>query len=177
MKIPSVKTFALILPLLLLPAVAAAQGTTPPPATCSTAMNTALPPLWQGWTATVPVTAATRAADQPEVAIGKAYAATLQPNAQMSYAVPLGKPAKDGSFGGLFMLTIDKAGVYSIGLDQAAWIDVVKDEHSLTSVAHGHGPDCSTIHKYVDFQLMPGHYTIQISAADKSALTMEVVAR
>lgn len=170
------KILALILPLALLPAVALAQDNPPPP-TCSTAMNTALPPLWQAWTTTVPVTGATKAADQPEIAVGKAYAATLQPNAQMSYAVPLGKPAKDGSFGGLFMLTVDKAGVYSIGLDQAAWIDLVKDEHSLESAAHGHGPDCSTIHKYVDFKLDPGHYTIQISAADKSALTVEVVAK
>lgn len=172
------KTLAIILPLALLPAAALAQDAAiPPPPTCSTAMNAALPPLWQGWTTTVPVTAATKAAEQPEIAIGKAYAATLQPNAQMQYSVPLGKTPKEGSFGGLFMLTIDKAGVYSVALDQGAWIDLVKDEHSLTSVAHGHGPECSTIRKYVDFQLIPGHYTIQISAADKPALTIEVVAK
>jgi hypothetical protein len=171
------KTVLLILPLALLPAVASAQDANPPPPTCSTAMNTALPPLWQSWTTTVPVTAAAKAADQPEIAIGRAYAATLQPNAQVVYSVPLGKTPAEGSFGGLFMLTVDKAGVYSIGLDQGAWIDLVKDEHGLNSVAHGHGPDCSTIHKYVDFQLIPGHYTIQISAADKPALTLEVVAK
>lgn len=174
------KILALILPLALLPTAALAQDNPPPP-TCSTAqntgMNTALPPLWQAWTTTVPVTAATKAADQPEIALGKAYAATLQPTAQVQYSIPLGKAPKDNSFGGLFMLTVDKAGIYSIALDQAAWIDVVKDEQTVKSGAHGHGPDCSTIRKYVEFQLIPGHYTIQISAADKQALTVEVVAK
>ncbi|HVZ29675.1 MAG TPA: hypothetical protein VG839_04735 [Asticcacaulis sp.] len=179
------KTLILILPLVLLPAVACAQSNNPPPPTCSTAqntgqntgMNSALPPQWQGWTTTLPVTAATKAADQPEIAIGKAYAAKLQPTAQMEYSTPLGKPPKDGSFGGLFMLTVEKAGAYSIALDQGAWVDVVKDEQNVKSGAFGHGPDCSTIHKYVEFQLIPGHYTIQISAADKPDLTIEVVAK
>ncbi len=172
------KTLAVILPLVLMPVAATAQdAANPPPPTCSTAMNTALPPLWKSWTTTVPVTGATKAADQPEIAIGKAYAASLQPTAQMEYSIPLGKTPKEGSFGGLFMLTIEKAGVYSIALDQAAWIDVVKDEQSVQSASHGHGPDCSTIRKFVDFQLIPGHYTIQISAADKQALTIEVVAK
>jgi hypothetical protein len=32
----------------------------------------------------------------------------------------------------------------------------------LTSIAHGHGPDCSGIRKMVDFRLEAGSYVLQI---------------
>ena len=164
------KALFLALPLVLLPAAGFAQ--TAPAACASTNANLSAP--WQGWTATAPLTAAAKAADQPDVKPGQAYAVTLQPTTQMQYTIPLGRAPKDGSFGGLFSLTVATAGTYSIALDQGAWIDMVRDQQAVKSSSHGHGPDCSTIHKTVEFQLTPGQYTIQVSAADAPALTLEV---
>ena len=61
--------------------------------------------------------------------------------------------------------TIAKAGHYRLAIDQKAWIDVQADgaAAALESVGHGHGPDCSSIVKFVTFDLSPGHYTIALS--------------
>ncbi len=172
-------TLSLLLTLVIavMPAVGHAQTqAASPPATCSTAMNTALPAAWSAWTQAESLTAAPNAATQPEMALGHAYTVTLSPIASVQYPLAL-KKVTPGSFGGLFMLTIDKAGTYSVALDNGGWLDMVRDGQSLRSSAHGHGPDCSTIHKIVEFDLTPGHYTLQLSNADKDTATLEVVAK
>ncbi len=147
-----------------------------PAPTCSTALDKALPEAWVAWTKPESLAAAETPATQPEIAIGHAYKVQLQPTAKVEYAVPMTK-LKDGTFGGLFMLTIDKAGTYTVGVDQAAWVDLVRDGQALKSSAHGHGPECSTLHKTVDFSLIPGHYTLQLSNAPQATSVVEVVAK
>ncbi|RYY24291.1 MAG: hypothetical protein EOP62_17465 [Sphingomonadales bacterium] len=60
---------------------------------------------------------------------------------------------------------IETAGDYGIALDQAGWIDVAKAGASapLKSVAHGHGPECSSIRKIVRFTLEPGVYRVALT--------------
>lgn len=67
--------------------------------------------------------------------------------------------------GATLYFTIAKAGHYRLAIDQKAWIDVRADGAAapLTSVGHGHGPECSTIAKYVTFDLMPGQYTLDLT--------------
>jgi hypothetical protein len=143
---------------------------------CSTALNAALPETWKVWTTPETLPAAATPATQPEILLGHAYMAQLKPTASVSYAVQP-KKTTDGTFGGLLMLTIDKAAVYTIALDQAAWIDVVRDGKGLKPSGHGHGPDCTTIRKMADFKLDPGHYTLQISNAPKDTVLIGVVAK
>ncbi len=64
----------------------------------------------------------------------------------------------------LVPIEIATAGTYRVALSEAAWVDMVRDGISLPSVAHGHGPRCSGIHKIVDFRLAPGRYALQLSA-------------
>ena len=81
-------------------------------------------------------------------------------------AVPLpADQAKRPGKGATLSFTIAKAGHYRLALDQKAWIDVQADKAAapLESVGHGHGPDCSSIAKFVTFDLAPGHYTIALS--------------
>ena len=144
--------------------------------TCSTALDTALPAALAGWTKTETLPAAANAATQPTLALGHAYAVQLSPVAAVSYPVAP-KKLKDGSFGGLFMLTIEKGGTYTVAFDSAAWIDVIHDGQWVRSAGFGHGPDCSTIHKVVDFALTPGHYTIQVSSAPKDTAVLMVVVK
>lgn len=44
----------------------------------------------------------------------------------------------------------------------------------VTSVAHGHGPACSTIRKTVDFDLKPGRYLLQVARSRTEAIRIMV---
>ena len=100
-----------------------------------TATDAALPSTLAGWTT-----------PGDEFAVGK--------------PVVLEAPAGSVTIG----FRIDKAGNYGIALDQAGWIDVsaVGASAPLKSVAHGHGPDCSSIRKVVRFALEPGAYRLDL---------------
>jgi len=71
---------------------------------------------------------------------------------------------------------VTQAGVYGVALNQPGWIDVFPEldgSAALPSVAHGHGPECSTIRKIVRFRLVPGKYKLTIvgmPAADAKAM-------
>ena len=155
------------------PFVAHAQTAAPD---CSTVTAPALPDAWSAFPQPSPLTAAAKAADQPEVKVGQAYALTLAPAAQAEYSVAP-KMVTPGSFGGLLMLTVDTAGVYSVGISDKVWVDVIRDGQTLRSVAHQEGPACGAIHKMVDFQLDPGHYTIQLSNAPAATATVEIITK
>ena len=83
--------------------------------------------------------------------------------------------------GGAVMIEfkVETAGRYGIALDQRGWIDVlpgVTGGEALKSVAHGHGPECSTIRKIVRFDLKPGLYRRYVTGLDKPAAKVMLVA-
>lgn len=168
------KTLIAVALLALTPCAAFAEDAAKP--VCSTALNATLPEAWKIWANPETVAAAATPATQPEILLGHAYTAPLKPGASVDFAAPV-KKLKEGTFGGLFMLTIEKAGVYTIGLDQPAWVDVVRDGKVINSSGHGHGPACTTIRKMVDFKLDPGHYTVQLSNAPKDTAVIAVVTK
>ena len=144
------------------------------PVTCA-AIDKALPAPWTGWTTPGSLKGGSGLATAGKLGVGHTYAAALPASADMTYVVPLPKPAAAGTFGGLFTLTVDKAGTYSIALSEGAWIDVTPAAGKvLLSSAHGHGPACTTIHKVVDFALEPGAYLVQISGAPKSPVVIAI---
>lgn len=115
------------------------------------------------WVDPVFISAAKDAAHLADVQLqaGQAARLHLYPMAEVRFPVPPGKP---GGTGGLAEVTIAEAGNYRVALGTPAWIDLVADGKALTSIAHGHGPKCSSIRKMVDFALQPGRYTLMISA-------------
>ena len=106
---------------------------------------------------------------------GRPAALKLQPAAGVNFQPPLGRPAKDGTFGGSFALHVDRADYYRIALSAGAWIDVIQSGHPLSSAAHMHGPACSGIAKIVTFQLQPGDYVVQLSEAKADGMLAMVV--
>ena len=161
----------------LTPVAAQAQMSPAAPPAC-TALDKAVPAPWRSWTTPEPLQGGANLATAGKLVVGHTYSAALSASAAMSYVVPLPKPAADGSLAGLFTLTIDTAGTYSIALNNGAWIDVAPAAgQPLTSVAHGHGPACTTIHKVVDFALQPGAYVVQISGAQTSPVVIEIEAK
>lgn len=73
-------------------------------------------------------------------------------------------------------IRIRKAGTFGIALDQPGWIDLAPMRGKpLASVAHGHGPDCSTIRKIVRFRLQPGSYRVSVSRLTKPSAKLMLV--
>jgi hypothetical protein len=90
----------------------------------------------------------------------------------------LPKGAKPGR-AAMIEFRVAKAGTYGIALDQPGWIDVLSGAaggESLKSVAHGHGPECSTIRKIVRFQLAPGTYRAFASGLGQARAKLMLVA-
>jgi hypothetical protein len=134
-----------------------------------------LPPSLAAWTAKTDVVSATGppGLGTAQLRVGQAVRATLHGTREVSYPVQPAKPGGSVAYGGLFGFSVERAGTYRVALSSAAWVDVVRDGQAVASIAHGHGPDCSTIRKMVDYPLQPGVYVLQISAnADPQAAVM-----
>lgn len=129
------------------------------------------------WSATIGLEAAGSTSSMPRsrLAIGQAARLTLLPAAEVRYPVSPGKPGGSVSYGGLVEIEVREAGTYRVAVASAAWIDIIREREPVTSIAHGHGPDCSGIRKMVTFPLAPGRYTLQISANSEPQTTVLVV--
>ena len=104
------------------------------------------------------------------IAIDQGTGLRLQPVETVVFAPVPDRAPKPGSFGGVYQFNVATAGTYRIALEAGAWIDVVHDGKSLTSVAHIEGPACSGIRKIVDFTLAPGRYALQLSGAKEAPM-------
>lgn len=137
-----------------------------------------LPAPLAGWATRSALTAGTDATklDGARIQIGRAVDLSLAPTPSMHYAVRPENPGGSVSHGGMVAFTVEAAGTYRVAISSAAWLDVVRDGVSLTSVGHGHGPACSGIRKMVDFSLQPGAYTLQVAGNGAPAISV-IVAR
>jgi hypothetical protein len=96
-------------------------------------------------------------------AIGRAVTLTLGPVAAAGF---LAAPAKPVAMGAAVAVVVPRAGRWRVSLDAGVWIDLVgADRRAVTSIAHAHGAACSGVRKTVDFDLAPGRYFVQLSAA------------
>jgi hypothetical protein len=121
---------------------------------------------WSGWAIATPLAAAGRPADLATAMLAPGHRAdvTLLPASDVMFATPPARPVATGSTGGMLALTIATAGKYRLSLGGAMWADMIgQDGKAVAPTEHGHGPQCSNIHKYVDFPLLPGRYVIQLS--------------
>lgn len=137
----------------------------------------ALPGELSGWNQRASLAAAQDAGSAARLTPGMGVDGTLRPTPEVRYALRPEKPGGSVSFGGIYAFTVSKAGRYRVALGSAAWIDVINASETakgLTSIAHGHGPDCSGIRKMVDFALEPGDYLLQILATADAKLPLLV---
>jgi hypothetical protein len=132
---------------------------------------------YAAWTAKKAAASAARAADLPKAELipGQAVLAALHPTREIGFMVQPEKPGGSVSKGGMFSLRIDTPGVYRFALGAGPWVDVLKDEVVVQSIAHGPGPACSGIRKTVDFPLEAGVYVLQISASPDDTLALLVL--
>lgn len=143
------------------------------------AMDAQLPAELSGWATKSAVTAA-KGEDglaAATVKVGTGYDAALLPTPQVAYLSQPEKPGGSVSHGGLFQFNVEKEGTYRVALGSAAWIDLIEGGKALQAATFGHGPDCTSIRKIVDFKLKPGPHTLQISANASDKLPLMVAAK
>lgn len=136
-----------------------------------------LPADLAGWSvAHRPLKAAVKLAGTGKALLvqGAAFDAALAPTPKVAYVIEPGKPGGSVSFGGLFAFDIAEAGRYRVAQNGRSWVDVIVDGKAATSVAHGHGPECSGVTKMVEYDLPAGRHLLQVAANGDAALTVMV---
>lgn len=146
----------------------------PEAASCTAPAPLAAP--WTGWRLGSEIKAGVGAAGAPALILGKPVEAMLVPVAQAAFVTPPVKGDAEG-YAGLFALTLKKAARIGIGLSGPAWIDVIDGKAALTSVDHGHGPECSGIRKIVWFDLSAGRNIVQIAGAQSQTIKVMAAAK
>ncbi|SMX55549.1 conserved hypothetical protein; putative exported protein [Bradyrhizobium sp. ORS 285] len=101
---------------------------------------------------------------------------TLRPLAEAKLPTPPERAPKDGSFAGVTRLTAaPKAGVYTVSLSAAAWIDLVQDGRILKPIAFSGATDCDGIRKTVKYELAAQPFTLQISGAPEATIAVAIL--
>lgn len=169
-------------PLRLVPTALAALLCTAPaaaqmdhaPAQCAAPAD--LPTAMASWRNPVPLQAGTdrKGAARAMLTPGQTVTLALLPTPRIAYPLRPAKPGGSVSHGGLASFTVKEAGTWRVALGSGAWVDVISGGQAATSIAHGHGPDCTGIRKMVDYDLKPGRYTLQIAANGEDSLPLLV---
>jgi hypothetical protein len=111
------------------------------------------------------------------IAPGKNIALTLDPVDKVTFPLAPERKPIAGTFGGVYHVTVATAGTYRVALQSGAWIDLIRDGKSLTSIAYMEGAPCSGIRKIVDFALQPGTYTLQLSSAKAAQMRILIATK
>ena len=128
--------------------------------------------------------AALTAADRQKLTSGAEIAAIpatgivleLRPAAEAKLPTAPERAPKDGTFAGLTRIAAaPKAGVYTISLSTAAWIDVVQDGKILKPIAFSGATDCDGIRKTVKYELGPQPFALQVSGAPETTIAVAIL--
>ncbi|UFZ02536.1 hypothetical protein LQG66_25050 [Bradyrhizobium ontarionense] len=100
----------------------------------------------------------------------------LRPAADAKLPTAPERAPKDGTFAGVARFTAaPRAGVYTVGLSAAAWIDVVQDGKTLKPIAFSGATDCDGIRKTVKYELGSQPFVLQISGAPEDAISVAIL--
>lgn len=108
----------------------------------------------------------------------QAFALSLVPVAEVTYALPPAKKAKDASgvqFGGMLAFAApDKAGAYQVTLSGEGWIDLVQGGATLSSADHSGAKNCPGLRKSVRFNVDAAPVVLQISGAPAESIKVAI---
>lgn len=152
--------------------IAGAEAQTPAqPAPQCGAIDQSLGDGLEAWRSKADMSAASSASElaKAELKVGAAAKVALLSTPKVEYPAPPEKPGGSVSHGGLLAFTVSEPGTYRVALSTPAWVEVVKDGKTVQSGAFGHGPECSSIRKIVEFPLTAGAHVLELAAnADKT---------
>ena len=154
-----------------------AQQTSTSPQPACAALDRHLDGGLEAWRSKANLTAAGNATQlaRAELKLGVAVKAILVPTRDIDYPVRPGKPGGSVSYGGLFAFNVVETGTYRVALSTPAWIEVVKDGKSIPVAAFGHGPECTTIRKIVEFPLGVGAHVLEVAGNGANSIDVLVV--
>jgi hypothetical protein len=112
----------------------------------------------------------------PAVAPDHLYRMVLVPTAQVSFPVTPGKTSRaDGTYAGVFALTLPAPGRYRVSLDGAFWIDIAGHGKLVQASDYEGQHDCAAPRKIVEFALEDkGPWLLQLSGATQAAVRVTV---
>ncbi len=101
----------------------------------------------------------------PILPIGGAYDIRLKPVEDVGLEGFVAKELPADSTGASYAFTVSESGTWAIGVADPMWIDVIGPDGPLESTVHGHFAQCWGVTKAVGFELAPGTYRLELSAA------------
>jgi hypothetical protein len=106
------------------------------------------------------------------------YRAMLLPASQVEFPVTPGKSfSGEGTYAGIFSLSVPAPGKYRIAIDSAFWIDVAGGGKLLAASDYEGQHDCTAPRKIVEFVLTgKGPWILQLSGASQAAVRVTITA-
>jgi hypothetical protein len=116
------------------------------------------------------------AASAPGMVPNHLYRVILLPAGQVSFPVAPGKTSPgEGTYAGVFTLTVPAAGKYRIAIDSAFWIDVVANGTLVAASDYEGQHDCQAPRKIVEFVLDGKKpWVLQLSGASQAAVRLTI---
>lgn len=105
---------------------------------------------------------------------GTAVNAQLHPVEHVQFAPAPDRKPPPGTHAGIFVLDVPSAGIWRVGINSRAWIDVIQNGRTLRGATHPNAGGCTLFTKQVDFTLAPGRTQIQISSNPEPAVAILV---
>ncbi|NPV20340.1 hypothetical protein [Bradyrhizobium aeschynomenes] len=101
---------------------------------------------------------------------------TLYPFADAKLPTTPERSPREGTFAGFTRMTAaPKAGVYTVSLSAAAWIDLIQDGTTLRPIAFSGATDCDGIRKTVKYELAGQPFVLQVSGAPQAEISVAIL--
>jgi hypothetical protein len=115
-------------------------------------------------------------ASAPGVVPNHLYRIMLLPASQVVFAATPGKTAPgDGTYAGVFTLTVPAAGKYRVAIDSGFWIDIAANGRLVPPSDYEGQHDCRAPRKIVEFVLdAKASWVLQLSGASQAAVRLTV---
>jgi hypothetical protein len=117
-------------------------------------------------------------ASAPGVVPNHLYRVILLPAGQVTFPAAPGKTSPaEGTYAGVFALTVPSAGKYRVAIDSAFWIDVAANGKLVPASDYEGQHDCQAPRKIVEFVLEgKGPWMLQLSGASQAAARLTITA-
>lgn len=111
----------------------------------------------------------------PGVVPNHLYRIVLLPASQVALPVTAGKTSPDGTYAGVFALTVPAAGKYRVAIDAAFWIDIAANGKLVPASDYEGRHDCNAPRKIVEFVLDgKAPWVLQLSGASQAAVRLTI---
>ena len=95
--------------------------------------------------------------------------------AEIRLPSPPERTPKEGTFAGFASFKVSSAGLYTVSVSKAGWIDVVQDGHFLKPKAVSSATDCAGIRKTMKYEISASPFVLQISGTREDSVSVAIL--